>query len=64
METTHILGKIPKEIQQRYNVGRNVEVKADSSADGGRLTFINKDGDTISADAVEFCGNGITMKEL
>jgi len=47
---------IHPELRERYNIGREVDVQADSSVNGGHFTFLNNEGKVVSADAVEMCG--------
>jgi hypothetical protein len=58
------LYNVPAEIQQRYNIGSEVDVEADSSVGGGHFSFLNKDGRTVEVDAVEICGQGIEYQYI
>jgi hypothetical protein len=54
--------KIPPEIQQRYDIGPEVNVEADSSVGGGHFTFLNNSGIIVEMDAVEIYDQGIEYK--
>ncbi len=58
------LTKIPKKIQETYNIGPTVIAEVNTEVMGGEFTFNNKKGEEVKVDAVELSGTGIMVQDL
>lgn len=58
------LTNIPPLIQERYNIGAEVEALADNSAMGGHFTVHDRQGRKIGIDAVTLTGQDIEIQAI
>ncbi len=67
MKANRVLSGIPEKIQARYDIGETVKVEALTGPDspyGGGFRFINRAGQLVEVDAVEFFGQGIYIDRI
>lgn len=58
------ISNIPATLQEKFNIGSEVDVEETGVYEGGVYRFLNNAGQEVEVAAVEFAGHSINIKNI